>query len=306
MEKSIIIVYYSIIIEVLMRKSEEKQLLLGIKAYEQTFKCHVTIYDYSGQLKQEIHRLPFFHLNPFCTAFKDKRSTLTATCITFDHNTVQQRLAEQPAAFLKYCHCGLLEVVIPLFIAGKISGAMFVGPFRWHNDQLPPDVLYSKAKTLKDSLIKSSLTPLPVIDDKIVEQIIAIGKLICTNIDKIISHAKQVVVRATGSRREKITGFLDEQFTKNISLADLAHALLLSESRTSQLVKKLFKMNFPELLTRHRLEYARSLLEHSMFNLEHVAEYSGFKDVAYFYRVFRKYHNLAPGQYRKNITSSNS
>ena len=100
-----------------MRKIEEKQLLLGIKAYEQTFKCHVTIYDYSGQLKQEIHRLPFFHLNPFCTAFKDKRSTLTATCIAFDLNTVQQRLATQPAAFLKYCHCGLLEVVMPLFIA---------------------------------------------------------------------------------------------------------------------------------------------------------------------------------------------
>lgn len=288
-----------------MREREEKRLLRGIKAYEQTFKCHVTIYDYSGQLKQEIHRLPFFHLNPFCTAFKKQRSSLTATCITFDRNTVQQRLATRSATFLKYCHCGLLEVVLPLFIAGKISGAMFVGPFRWHNDQLPPDVLRSKAKALKHSLIKNSLMSLPIIDDQIVEQIIGIGKLICTNIDKTINHTKPVNVVSTGSRQEQIIGFLDAQFTKNIALANLAHTLLLSESRTSQLVKKLFKMNFPELLTRHRLEYAKALLEHSTFNLEHVAEYSGFRDVAYFHRVFRKYNNLPPGQYRKNILRSN-
>ncbi len=288
-----------------MREREEKQLLLGIKAYEQTFKCHVTIYDYSGQLKQEIHRLPFFHLNPFCTAFKAKSSTLTSTCILFDLNAVQQRLAKQPIPLLKYCHCGLLEVVIPLFIADKLSGALFVGPFRWYNDQLPPDVLYSKAKTLKNSLIKNSITSLPVIDDKIVKQVIGIGKLICANIDKTINQAKQSFVAASGSRREKITGFLDEHFTKNISLADLAYMLMLSESRTSQLVKELFKMNFPELLTRHRLEYAKSLLEHSMFNLEHIAEYSGFRDVAYFHRVFRKYNNLSPGQYRKHFISDN-
>jgi AraC-like DNA-binding protein len=279
--------------------NNNKEILSSaIKALEKTFKCSIAVHDYSGQLRQYFPHLTHYHLNPFCTTIKYKMPELTTHCVAFDRDNVQRRLSHKPEAFLKFCHHGLLEAVIPLFIEGKISGAMFIGPFIWHSPTLPPGVLKS-GKKINNPLLEAQRSALPQIDMETVKRIFAFANLISSHIEKLIFQSKDSVYEGSSSRAEKITAFIDARFKENISLSDLAQSLFLCESRTSQLVKAAFGRNFPELLMLRRLEHAKSLLENSMFSIEIIAAHSGYNDPAYFHRVFKKQTGMTPKQYRQ-------
>lgn len=281
--------------------NKKEILLTAIKALETTFKCSVAVHDYSGQLQHHFPNLPHYHLNPFCTTIKYKVPESTPICIAFDREEVQRRLAGRPEPFMKFCHYGLIEVVIPLFIEGKISGAMFIGPFIWDSATLPPDTL-TAGKKINNPLLDSQKTALPKINMVTVKKIFAFGNLISSHIESLTAQSRDSVYESSSSRAEKISAFIDARFKKNISLSDLAQSLFLCESRTSQLVKESFGRNFPELLTLRRIEHAKSLLENSMFSIEMVAEHSGYNDPAYFHRIFKKHTGMTPKQYRNKVS----
>ena len=281
--------------------SKKEKLLSSIKALEDTFKCSVAVHDYSGQIKHYFPNLPHYHLNPFCTTIKYKTPGSTPACITFDQDIVQQRLTSRPEAFLKFCHYGLIEAVIPLFIESKISGAMFIGPFIWHSMTLPPNTLKA-GKIIKNPLLDSQKTALTEIDMETVKKIFAFGNLISSYIESLISQSRDSVYESSSSREEKIKAFIDARFKENISISDLARSLFLCESRTSQLVKESFGRTFPELLRIRRLKHSKSLLENSMFSVEIIAAYSGYRDPAYFHRVFKKHTGMTPKQYRRKLS----
>ncbi|MFA6715674.1 MAG: helix-turn-helix domain-containing protein [Victivallaceae bacterium] len=273
-------------------------LLTAVKALETTFNCFTAVHDYSGQLRHYLPELPYYHLNPFCTTLKYKLPELTAACIAFDRNSVQKKLSGNPEPFLKYCHHGLTEAVIPLFIEGKLSGAMFIGPFVQSSKILPGNTLKA-TKTNLLPLLKTARKKLPAIDAEKGKKIFALGNLISSYIDNLVSADKASVYSSSSSRAEQIEAFINARFKENISLNDLARSLLLCESRTSQLVKSSFGKTFPELLTLRRLDHAKSLLENSRFSIEIVAAYSGYNDPAYFHRIFKKHTGLTPKQFRR-------
>jgi ligand-binding sensor protein len=85
-----------------------------------------------------------------------------SVCVAFDQYSVQRKLSNKPEAFLKFCHHGLIETVIPLFIEDKLSGAIFIGPFIWDSQTLPPDV-FKAGKKIDNLLLESQKTVLPKI-----------------------------------------------------------------------------------------------------------------------------------------------
>jgi AraC-like DNA-binding protein len=282
-----------------MTSSKEK-LLNAVKAFEKSFQCHLSVHDYTGILQKYLPELPFYHLNPFCTILKYKADELTPRCIAFDRNSVQNRLSENPEAFLKLCHCGITEIVIPIFINEEISGALFVGPYKWDTSRVPADFLRSREKKLAKPDLNKMMQTVPPLSSSTAKNVMALGTTLAICMEKIILG--QISKNEFGglSRKDKIQAYITRFFRNNISLQDLASHLGLCESRTSQLVKHYFSESFPELLMDKRLEHAESLLLNSTFKLETIADYSGFNDSSYFFRAFKKKFGISPGIYRRN------
>ena len=95
----------------------------------------------------------------------------------------------------------------------------------------------------------------------------------------------------------KSVDYIRNHYYENTSLPELAK---LSDTCVSNLEKsfaRLFGMSPVEYRNRLRIEHAKMLLSGG-FSIAEAAMRTGFSDVYYFSRVFKKYAACTPGQYR--------
>jgi AraC-like DNA-binding protein len=104
-----------------------------------------------------------------------------------------------------------------------------------------------------------------------------------------------------GDRYNIVTNFINRNFKDNIALNDLSDFLHLSQSRTAHLLKEIFGRGFTPLLNERRLRESIFYMRTTDISIGRIAENSGFRDPAYFSRLFRKTFGLNPREYRKQL-----
>lgn len=258
----------------------------AIRIFEKQFHCRLCCHDYSGQFHGV--PLPQYHLNPFCTGLKEHKNKLTELCIEFDRDKVQHHLLRtRPRPFFKCCHCGMREAVFPIIAGGKLYGVIFAGPFQPRRE--PEELINPQTRKIPAGM------KLPALKPEQEESFLAYGMLIASCLALQIGEPPRV----PSSRLEMIEAFLETNCVRDIGLADLAETLSLTPPRASEAVKNLFGLNFCALLRKKRLEQAMRLLRNSSFTMDSVARRCGFRDAAYFHRVFRKYMGMTPVRFRQ-------
>jgi len=96
----------------------------------------------------------------------------------------------------------------------------------------------------------------------------------------------------------QIVNEIQQRYTENITLTDLAEKYGISISHLSSLVKNELKLPFSEYITARRIQRAKELLADESLSIAQVAEQTGYNDYFYFTRVFKKTTGLSPSKYR--------
>ena len=86
---------------------------------------------------------------------------------------------------------------------------------------------------------------------------------------------------------------------QHLSLSSVADHVYVSQWHLSKLLNRETGKSFFDLLGTMRIEKAKALLRTPGFNIQDVAEQTGYTDVAHFSRTFKKLTGLTPGEYRK-------
>jgi AraC-like DNA-binding protein len=274
---------------------EPWHLSQAIAAVERKYGCWVCFHDYTGTRLLVIPETARIHQQVFCATVKSHYPPSGGDCAVCDFRLVQNRIRENPAPFFKQCHAGVLEAVVPVLVGGKLAGAMFAGPFR-PPVPLPPDTFQAGKPRVFPAAerLKSQLAVLPP------EEwggLLALMGVLAAQLAVLVERQEGPL--GAGKRQEQMLNFLAARMNHPVGLPDLARHLQLSVSRTSQLVRENFGCGFPHLLTRQRLEYARSLLVNSQLKITAIAALCGFRDAAYFHRVFHRQEGLSPLVYRR-------
>ena len=97
-----------------------------------------------------------------------------------------------------------------------------------------------------------------------------------------------------------IIGYLEANFRKKLSLGFVAEEHYVSASYLSRLFEKETNMNSVEYLTMIRIDYAKKMLQTSQLKIYEIASLSGFTDVNYFTKVFKRVIGSTPLEYRNN------
>jgi AraC-like DNA-binding protein len=100
----------------------------------------------------------------------------------------------------------------------------------------------------------------------------------------------------------KAVDFIKENYYRpNLSLSEVSEAVSLSPYYFSHQFKREYSTTFIEFVTRIRLEAALKLLRDMRLSVAQVSFAVGYQDPNYFSKVFKKWMNISPQEYRDQI-----
>lgn len=123
-------------------------------------------------------------------------------------------------------------------------------------------------------------------------------------LDKIKEACQNIVIKSearTSSVILKAKKYIEENYSKDISLDDVSRIVDISPYYFSKLFKEETGENFIEYLTNVRLENAKKLLKNSDVSIKNICADTGYSDPNYFSRIFKKQMGITPSEYRERI-----
>ena len=99
----------------------------------------------------------------------------------------------------------------------------------------------------------------------------------------------------------KVKNFINANYSSKITLAEISKSLFFSQSYLELIFKKHTGLSVIQYLNFVRIEKAKLLLAEENAQLKTVAEDTGFSDVNYLVRVFKKTTGQTPLQYKKTM-----
>lgn len=125
----------------------------------------------------------------------------------------------------------------------------------------------------------------------------------------ILSSIILFLIRERGENPEKVPEFKNDRLLKMVSfikdhymdeihLKDIASSAMVSEREALRTFQRSLGLSPVQFLITHRLSEAAKLLENSQYNIEEIADKTGFESPSHFSRLFKRSYSLTPTQYR--------
>ena len=113
------------------------------------------------------------------------------------------------------------------------------------------------------------------------------------------AHSFQGIIHVAAFK--KAEEYIMENFTRKITLAEIARISGFSISYFSTIFKEEKGENFSNYLNRLRVEKAAELLTGTKFSLSYIAKFCGFEDQSWFSKTFKAFTGKSPGQFRRQM-----
>lgn len=121
---------------------------------------------------------------------------------------------------------------------------------------------------------------------------------LCKNVDE----GKEIVNRQSFDLTitKNMVGFIQKNYTRKITLADIASSGAVGESKCCRLFSKFFSLTPNAYLNQYRLDKSIYLLENTDLAITEIALQTGFCSASYYAECFRKWFGQSPTKYRKS------
>ncbi|MBE0450274.1 MAG: PocR ligand-binding domain-containing protein [Clostridia bacterium] len=228
--------------------------------------------------------------------------------------------AKTKEPFIYLCHANIIDVAVPIIVNDMYLGGIMAGQIR-----LAPNESKSKIEQIYresnleilfdlDPDLKKDYYDLPTISLNKIEATAKILETICKYmvqnpseklLDEIVNSVEVIHQNQewTSSTNEILLKpailYIDKNFSRKITLKQLAHACNISESYFSRLFAKCFGKNVTDYINDIRIEKAKVLLSNPDMTVNYISRFCGFEDSSYFIKRFKKFTGVTPQEFRK-------
>ena len=238
----------------------------------------------------------------FCAIMAEK-SVTCGSCLK-----TQARLAEGavdgPCSIT--CAYGLCEMAVPVKIGGSTIGFLQTGQV---TSQKPTAARFQRAMKAAADLgaeldpvkARAAFFQVPVASQ---DKMDSVSNLLTIFADHLSMKGNQMAIQTSHAEPPVITKakkFIDEHYTEDLSLGQVARAVHTSVFYFCKLFKKATGLNFTEHVSRLRTEKAKNLLLNPNLRVTEIAYEVGFQSLTHFNRVFKKVVGESPTEYRGHL-----
>lgn len=239
---------------------------------------------------------------PFCSAL-DRDPTGRTLCAMCDQGRFLE--ARRNGLALRYqCHAGLSEFVVPVIRNGEAIALLQCGQV--HN--LRPTT--TQWRVARQSLVAAgikigSLHELfrqnRVLSKDRQADLINLLELIANR----LSHADEHRLLPNSGRSNVHLGramtFIEVHIAERLTLDVIARAAGVSTRSLARLFRTEVGASVVEFILRRRIARARDLLQRTDHSCAEIAFEVGFGSVQHFNRIFRRYEEMSPGEWRHRV-----
>ena len=99
---------------------------------------------------------------------------------------------------------------------------------------------------------------------------------------------------------KEMVSYIQQNYMGKILLREFGEQFHLSEKYISRYFKEHFHITLSQYVTYLRLEHAKQMLQETDISVREVAMQSGYQNISYFIRSFKKTYGVSPLKYRKS------
>jgi two-component system, response regulator YesN len=115
-----------------------------------------------------------------------------------------------------------------------------------------------------------------------------------SNVTRFIKSRKSIDVK-------QIEFYLESNYQWGVTLEQTANQFYISKEYLSKVFKEKTGTSFSDYVTALRMNKAKELVMEAKVPLKEIPELVGYADLAYFYRVFKKYFGVTPGKMHESL-----
>lgn len=217
--------------------------------------------------------------------------------------------------FYGSCHVGLLDLVEPLLVGGKVLGVFHCEPLTvrdYESENLARIVRYCLSQAVDPSAYLEAWKTVPRIDAAEVPRyqkaLRIVAKLALHFCEQafVVPEQYEPVKSMTESSAAKnpylvqaTIRYVREHIAEHFIVKDIAAHLKCHPNSLSRLFKRRMKVELSDYIRRLRFEQACRLLEVPNLTIGQASERAGFSDHVHFSKLFRQMSGMTPRQYRE-------
>jgi AraC-like DNA-binding protein len=243
--------------------------------------------------------------NPWC-ALMAGQSRTCAACLQMQDKLAKAATAE-PCTLA--CEYGLSETAVPIKLGSETIGYLQTGQVL---RQKPTESCFQRALERAEELgvkvdmeeARKTYFNTPILPQKKME---AVASLLSIFANHLSIESNQIVMQTANAEPPVITKakqFMEENYTEDFSLGDVAKSVHTSTFYFCKLFKKATGINFTDYVARLRTEKAKNLLLNPNLRVSEIAYEVGFQSLTHFNRVFKKLLGESPTAYRAKLPTA--
>ena len=198
--------------------------------------------------------------------------------------------------YIHRCHAGLIEGAAPITEDGEVIAYVAFGQVL---DESPISQQWRSTKQMCswhddiDSLGRKFEQLQQMSGDKLTASHDII--LACASYFLL----KRIITASQQTDAQKLLSYIENNYHKNLRLDDIAGELNISKTKLCLIAQKQLDSTVGKLLSKKRIEVAKSKLESTDLAITTISSLVGIDDYNYFGKKFKSIVNLSPTQYRK-------
>ncbi len=122
------------------------------------------------------------------------------------------------------------------------------------------------------------------------------------SLEQVLLNAERELLgqRKSIDKMDAVLAYIDQNFTRNISIADLSAQFELTPNYLSTLLKKRLGIKFTDYLTSLRLALAKKLLLNTDQSVKEITEQVGYYSQSHFTKLFTEKEGCTPAEFREH------
>ncbi len=227
------------------------------------------------------------HNNPFCEAVKSIEG-LSEQCKRDDIYRFTSGAPVPRTPFLKQCHAGITEILVPVYRGDDCVGMLYAGPTRPPRGSCP----YGRARR--------AFRELPLLDRRVLGDVAAVLSFVARRLGGTVEPAMPAPP-AGGPLEGRIAAavrLIEQRLAEPLRAGEVARACALSPSRFTHVFTSALGIPFSSYLAQRRMSRARRLLVQSDLSVRDVGQACGYANQDYFSAAFSKAHGVSATHYR--------